>query len=87
MDIERLKATLEVFYLRLKGLVRGVVRLVGICLVLLGGYNLLIAPFFTGTPILLLYTTLGLTVPAVPFATFEYDVLLIGVGAATTWFV
>jgi len=85
MDIERLKVSLEVFYLRSKGWTRTGIRLLGIALVLLGAYNLLAAPVLQAQPIAP-YRELGLVI----FRRGAYylgDMLIMAVGAILTWFV
>lgn len=85
MDLERARLAAEVYWVRARGWVRTLVRAVGVGFVLLGAFNLLVAPVVDITP-LAPYRAFGIVLAYPHGGYYLGDVVVIGCGAVLAWF-
>jgi hypothetical protein len=86
MDWQRLRISAETTAIRVRSRVRLAIALVGIGLVLLGGYNLFGAPLTDGVT-LTFYRDVLVAVGLEEYAiTYLAEVVVIAVGAVLAWF-
>ena len=85
MDVERLKVTVEVFWLRLSGFVRTGIRAAGVVLVLLAVFNAF-APYVGAGAIAVYPRTSPVIVGDGKGVLFVEDVAAFTVGAVTAYF-
>lgn len=85
MNFESIKIRAETTYIRFRTLLRMVVGMAGLGLVLLGGYNMLLAPA-SGMETFAPYRVIGaVLIDGSTGGYFLGDVMAIGVGAILTW--
>jgi hypothetical protein len=86
MDRDRARVTAEAYGIRGRGWLRSGIRLLGIVAVLLGAYNLLLAPFLVTPELVTVYRDVAASLFVLPSPILA-DIALMAVGAVVAWFV